>query len=61
MEIPSRPAQSQLSCAVEAAVARHALSCAEKKKKKKVYETLFVKFRLQVLCLGWHNEINPSC
>lgn len=33
MEIPSRPAQSQLSCAVEAAVARHALSCAEKKKK----------------------------
>lgn len=35
MEIPSRPAQSQLSCAMEAAVARHALSCAEKKKKKK--------------------------
>lgn len=58
MEIPSLPAQSQLACVVEAAVAKHALSCAVK---KNVYETLFVKFRLQVLCLGWHNEINPSC
>lgn len=34
MEIPSLPAQSQLSYAVEAAVARQALSCAVKKKKK---------------------------
>lgn len=32
MEIPSLPAQSQLACVVEAAVARHALSCAVKKK-----------------------------
>lgn len=33
MEVPSLPAQSQLSCAVETAVARHALSCAVTKKK----------------------------
>lgn len=35
MEVPSLPAQSQLSCAVEAAVARHALSYAVTKKEKK--------------------------
>lgn len=52
MEIPSRPAQSQLSCAVEAAVARHALSCAVKKKKKKF-------MKLYLLNLGFASGAVP--